>query len=116
MCWLGTARIVSTFKWPFWEAFENAEFEGGPMDIIMTGDDQEAKDTVLRLFSASPWRVLDGGGLAQARFTERMTLFCGQLGAKYGYLPRVGWRLLGEPWQPGVKDAFATTVERWNRP
>src|SRR3546814_8959003 len=30
--WPG-ARIVSTFKWPFWEAFENDEFEGGPMDI-----------------------------------------------------------------------------------
>src|SRR3546814_7348443 len=28
--WPG-ARIVSTFKWPFWEAFENDEFEGGPM-------------------------------------------------------------------------------------
>ena len=109
------ARIVSTFKWPFWEAFENADFDGGPMDIIMTGDDQEAKDTALALFSASPWRFLDGGGLAQARFTERMTLFCGQLAAKYGYLPRVGWRLLGEPWQGGVKDAYATIVDRWDR-
>jgi predicted dinucleotide-binding enzyme len=110
------ARIVSTFKWPFWEAFENADFEGGPMDVVMTGDDQEAKDIALELFSASPWRFLDGGGLAQARFTERMTLFCGQLAAKYGYLPRVGWRLLGEPWQGGVKDAYATIVERWDRP
>lgn len=113
--WPG-ARIVSTFKWPFWEAFENADFEGGPMDIVMTGDDQAAKDIVVELFNATPWRVLDGGGLAQARFTERMTLFCGQLAAKYGYLPRVGWRLLGEPWQGGVKDAYATIVERWDRP
>jgi len=90
--WPG-ARIVSTFKWPFWEAFENHAFEGGPMDVVYTGDDQAAKETVLELFKASPWRFLDGGGLAQARFTERMTLFCGQLAARYGYLPRVGWRL-----------------------
>src|SRR3546814_398742 len=91
--WPG-ARIVSTFKWPFWEAFENDEFEGGPMDIIYTGDDEDAKRVVLDLFSASRWRFLDGGDLASARFTERMTLFAGRLAAKNGYLPRVGWRLL----------------------
>ena len=113
--WPG-ARIVSTFKWPFWEAFENAEFDGGPMDIVMTGDDDQAKAVVLDLFRASPWRFLDGGGLAQARFTERMTLFAGQLAAKYGYLPRVGWRLLGEPWQAGVNDAYADIVQRWDAP
>jgi predicted dinucleotide-binding enzyme len=110
-----SARIVSTFKWPFWEAFENAEFEGGPMDIIYTGDDAAAKAIVLELFEASPWRFLDGGGLSQARFTERMTLFCGQLAARYGYLPRVGWRLLGEPWEGGVKDVYAPIINRWDR-
>jgi hypothetical protein len=110
------ARIVSIFKWPFWESFENNEFEGGPMDVIYTGDDQEAKAIVLELFKASPWRFLDGGGLAQARFTERMTLFCGQLGARYGYLPRVGWRLLGEPWSGGRSDTYANIIQRWDRP
>jgi len=108
-------RIVSIFKWPFWEAFENHSFEGGPMDIIYTGDDAAAKEIVLDLFKASPWRFLDGGGLAQARFTERMTLFCGQLAARYGYLPRVGWRLLGEPWTGGVKDAYGDIIQRWDR-
>jgi len=112
--WPG-ARIVSAFKWPFWEAFENHEFDGGPMDVVYTGDDDAAKRVVLELFRASPWRLLDGGGLAQARFTERMTLFCGQLAARYGYLPRVGWRLLGEPWEPGVKDAYRDVVQRWDR-
>ncbi|WP_026605581.1 NADPH-dependent F420 reductase [Methylocapsa acidiphila] len=112
--WPGT-RIVSTFKWPFWEAFENHEFEGGPMDVIYTGNDLAAKEVVLELFRASPWRFLDGGGLEQARFTERMTLFSGQLAARYGYLPRVGWRLLGEPWEAGVKDAYRDIVQRWDR-
>lgn len=113
--WPG-ARIVSTFKWPFWEAFENAEFEGGPMDIVYTGNDEEAKRVVLELFKASPWRFLDGGNLESARFTERMTLFAGRLAAKYGYLPRVGWRLLGEPWTMGEKDAYKDIIDRWNRP
>ena len=109
------ARIVSIFKWPFWEAFENAEFEGGPMDVVHTGDDDEAKAVVLELFRASPWRFLDGGGLEQARFTERMTLFAGQLAARQGYLPRVGWRLLGEPWEPGVNDAYGHIIQRWDK-
>ena len=113
--WPG-ARIVSTFKWPFWEAFDSPDFDGGPMDIIMTGDDLEAKKTVLELFHATPWRFLDGGGLSQARYTERMTLFCGQLAAKYGFLPRVGWRLLGEAWEPNVHDKYADIVNRWDRP
>jgi len=113
--WPGT-RIVSTFKWPFWEAFDSPDFDGGPMDIIMTGDDLEAKKTVLELFHATPWRFLDGGGLSQARYTERMTLFCGQLAAKYGFLPRVGWRLLGEAWEPNVHDKYADIVNRWDRP
>jgi len=85
------------------------------MDVIYTGDDSAAKEIVLELFRASPWRFVDGGGLEQARFTERMTLFCGQLAARYGYLPRVGWRLLGEPWEAGVKDAYRHIVQRWNR-
>lgn len=110
------ARIVSTFKWPFWEAFEHPDFEGGPMDIIHTGNDDEAKAVVLELFKASPWRFLDGGGLESARFTERMTLFAGRLAAANGYLPRVGWRLLGEPWTPGEKDPYRRIVDRWDRP
>jgi len=109
-------RIVSIFKWPFWEAFENHTFEGGPMDIVYTGDDADAKEHVLDLFKASSWRFLDGGGLENARFTERMTLFCGQLAARYGYLPRAGWRLLGEPWEGGIKDAYGDIIQRWDRP
>jgi predicted dinucleotide-binding enzyme len=110
------ARIVSTFKWPFWEAFENPDFEGGPLDVVYTGDDEGAKMIMLELFRASPWRFLDGGDLTAARFTERMTLFSGRLAARYGYLPRVGWRLVGEPWEGGKKDAYAHVVERWDRP
>lgn len=109
---LPESRIVSIFKWPFWEAFENPDFEGGPMDIVYTGDDEGAKKAALELFKAAPFRFLDGGGLANARYTERMTLFAGILGAKLGYLPRVGWRLMGEPWTPAVKDAYAHMLKR----
>lgn len=107
---LPTSRIVSIFKWPFWEAYENPAFEGGPMDIIYTGDDASAKTIALELFKAAPFRFLDGGPLIHARYTERMTLFAGLVGKPLGYLPRVGWRLLGEPWTPGEKDAYAHII------
>ena len=33
-----------------------------------------------------------------------MTLFSGELGQRYGYFPRMNWRLLGEPWKRGQAD------------
>jgi hypothetical protein len=45
-----------------------------------------------------------------ARIVERMILFGMELGARMGYLPRVGWRLLGEPWVAGEKDIWARTL------
>lgn len=113
--WPG-ARIVSAFKYAYWEAFENPDFDGGPMDVIYTGDDPDAKAVLLELFRASPWRFLDGGDLASARYTERMTLFLGRLSARYGFGPRLGWRVLGGPWEGGKHDAYAHIIERWNRP
>ena len=109
------ARIVSIFKWPFWEAFDVPEFDGGPLDIVYSGNDADAKQVVLELFRSSPWRFLDGGGLEAARFTERMTLFAARLASSLGYLPRTGWRLLGEPWSPGEQDRYAAIVQRWDR-
>lgn len=67
----------------------------------MVGDDAEAKRRFLALVEGSPFRYVDGGRLANARVVERMTLFSGELGQRYGYFPRMTWRFLGEPWTPG---------------
>src|SRR5262249_35797493 len=53
------------------------------------------------LVDGSPFRYVDAGRLANAPIVERMTLFSGELGQRYGYFPRMSWRLLGEPWTPG---------------
>ena len=45
----------------------------------------------------SPFRYVDAGNLANARFVERMTLFAAELGQREGFFPRMNWRLLGEP-------------------
>lgn len=39
-----------------------------------------------------------------ARTIERMTLLSGELGQRYGYFPRMNYKLLGEPWSRGQAD------------
>jgi 8-hydroxy-5-deazaflavin:NADPH oxidoreductase len=98
------ARIVGAFKNVWWEVFDQPTFDGQPSDVYVVSDDEEAKRTFLALVDGSPFRYVDAGRLANARVVERMTLFSGELGQRYGYFPRMNWRLLGEPWVRGQAD------------
>ena len=99
------ARLVGAFKNVWWEVFDRPCFDGAPSDVYVVGDDEDAKRQFLALVDGSPFRFVDAGRLANARIVERMTLFSGELGQRYGYFPRMNWRLLGEPWTPGQADA-----------
>jgi predicted dinucleotide-binding enzyme len=101
------ARVVGAFKNVWWEVFDQPLFEGAPSDVYVVGDNADAKREFLALVDGSPFRYLDAGRLANARFVERMTLFSGELGQRYGYFPRMNWRLLGEPWTPGQANRLA---------
>ena len=98
------ARIVGAFKNVWWEVFDAPEFDGAPSDVYVVADDEPAKQHFLSLVAGAPFRFVDAGRLANARVVERMTLFSGELGQRYGYFPRMNWRLLGEPWTPGQAD------------
>jgi predicted dinucleotide-binding enzyme len=104
------SRVVGIFKNVAWEAFENPQFPEGTADVFAVGDDGPAKQAVCALFTPSAFRIVDAGRLANARFVERMTLFAMELASRMGYVPRFGWKLLGEPWVPGVKDAWAKAL------
>ncbi len=99
------ARLVGAFKNVWWKVFDRPCFDGAPSDVYVVGDDEDAKRQFLALVDGSPFRYVDAGRLANARIVERMTLFSGELGQRYGYFPRMNWRLLGEPWTPGQADA-----------
>ena len=103
-------RVVGIFKNVAWEAFENPRFPEGVSDVFVVGDDSRAKREVMELFTPSSFRLVDAGALTNARIVERMTLLGMELGHRMGYLPRVGWKLLGEPWVPGAKDVWAKTL------
>jgi predicted dinucleotide-binding enzyme len=106
------ARVVGAFKNVWWEVFDQPEFDGRPSDVFVVSDDPAAKAEFLALVEGSPFRYIDAGRLANARFVERMTLFIAELGLRHGYFPRMNWRLLGEPWKPGQADQFAALIAR----
>ena len=98
------ARVVGAFKNVWWEVFDQPLFDGKPSDVYVVSNDDDAKQEFLALVDGSPFRYVDAGQLANARIVERMTLFSGELGQRYGYFPRMTWRLLGEPWTRGQAD------------
>jgi predicted dinucleotide-binding enzyme len=107
---LPQSTVVGAFKNVFWETFENPDFAEGHSDVYVISDDAVAKREVMALFAKSPFRLVDAGRLSNARTIERMTLLAAELGARHGFLPRVGWRFLGEPWKAGIKDKFAHVI------
>lgn len=106
------ARLVGAFKNVWWEVFDQPDFDGEPSDVFVVGDDEEAKRRFFALVEGSPFRYIDAGRLANARFVERMTLFSAELGQRYRYFPRMNWRLLGEPWNPGQADRVHDLIAR----
>ncbi|GII77745.1 NADPH-dependent F420 reductase [Sphaerisporangium rufum] len=101
---LPETRVVGAFKNVWWEVFDAPEFDGTVSDVYVVSDDEEAKGQVIALGEGTPFRHLDAGRLANARTVERMTLLSGELGPRYGFFPRMNYKLLGEPWTPGQAD------------
>jgi predicted dinucleotide-binding enzyme len=91
------ARVVGAFKNVFAEVFDAPDFDGLRSDVLVVGDDDEAKQAFLELAADTPFRYLDAGGLVHARTIERLTLLTGRLGRQIGSYPRMNWRLLGAP-------------------
>lgn len=98
------ARVVGAFKNVWWEVFDQPLFDGKTSDVLVVSDDDKARREFLALVEGTPFRYLDAGSLKNARVVERMTLFSGELGTRYGYFPRMNWRLLGETWKLGQSD------------
>ncbi|MEU6582419.1 hypothetical protein [Nocardia sp. NPDC046763] len=91
-----TAHVVGAFKNIFWVVFDQPQFPEGVSDLLVTGDDDTAKTTVMRLLGPLPFRVLDGGALRNNRVIGRMTLLSREIAVRYDHYPRVAYRLLGQ--------------------
>jgi 8-hydroxy-5-deazaflavin:NADPH oxidoreductase len=104
------ARVVGAFKNVWWEVFDAPRFDEQVSDVFVVSDDAEAKATVLKLTENTPFRYIDAGRLSNARTIERMTLLSGELGQRYGYFPRMNYKLLGEPWKIGQCDQLSHLI------
>lgn len=91
-----SAHVVGAFKNIFWVIFDQPVFPEGAADVLVTGDDEAAKATVMRLLDPLPFRVLDGGVLRNNRVIERMTLLSREVAVRYNHYPRVAYRMLGQ--------------------
>lgn len=92
---LPEARVVGAFKHVFAEVFDAPEFDGVRSDVLVVGDDGQAKAELVELAHGTPFRYLDAGPLRNARTIERLTLITGRLGRQLEVYPRMNWRLLG---------------------
>lgn len=108
------SRVVGAFKNVWWECFDAPTFESTLSDVFVVSDDAEAKAEFLKLVESTPFRYIDAGRLTNARIIERMTLLSGELGQRYGYFPRMNYKLLGEPWTPGQADRVGSLIASGN--
>lgn len=105
-----TIEILGTFKNVWWEVFDAPTFGNTVSDVFVVSDDAQAKAEFLKLVEDTPFRYIDAGRLANARTIERITLLSGELGQRYGYFPRMNYKLLGEAWTPGQRDRLAALI------
>lgn len=91
------ARVVGAFKNVFWEVLDHPEFGEELSDVLVTGDDAQAKAQFMRLAERTPFRYLDAGPLVNSRTVERLTFITSSLGRQLGSYPRMNWRLLTQP-------------------
>lgn len=87
--------VIGAFKNTFWKVFEQPLQAGMASDVFVTGDHEQAKNTVLQVFDQLPFRFLDAGSIVNNRVIERMTLFSRELALRYNHYPHVSWKLWG---------------------
>lgn len=90
-------RVVGAFKNVFWGVFDQPRFGETLSDVLVTGDDGEAKAEFLRLASGTPFRYLDAGPIIHSRTVERLTFITSSLGRQLNSFPRMNWHLLTQP-------------------
>lgn len=87
-------RVVGAFKNVFWEVFDQPLYGSTLSDVLVTGDDEQAKEQFFELIDGTPFRYLDVGPLRHSRTVERLTFITSRAGQQLGAYPRMNWRLL----------------------
>jgi predicted dinucleotide-binding enzyme len=68
------AKVVKAFNTTFAGTLVTGQVAGQPLDVLMAGDDADAKATVSQLISSGGLRAVDAGPLQRARQLEALGL------------------------------------------
>jgi 8-hydroxy-5-deazaflavin:NADPH oxidoreductase len=82
--WLPGARVVKCFNIVGNQYMVHPAFDGGPPDMFIAGDDEEAKKTVTAFLQQFGWSVVDIGGIEGARLLEPMCILWVLYGIRTG--------------------------------
>jgi 8-hydroxy-5-deazaflavin:NADPH oxidoreductase len=66
------ARVVKAFNTTFAATLVAGEVAGQPLDVLIAGDDEDAKSTVRALVESAGMRAIDVGPLRRARQLEHL--------------------------------------------
>ena len=91
----GSAHVVKAFNTTFAGTLASGEVAGQPLDVLIAGDDVDAKRTVVSLVEAGGMRPLDVGPLTRARQLEHAGLLHiaiqDALGSGFGSALKLVW-------------------------
>lgn len=68
------ARVVKAFNTVGNALMVNPELQGGPPDMFLCGDDEDAKKIVTQICKHFGWEAIDMGGIESSRYLEPLCL------------------------------------------
>jgi 8-hydroxy-5-deazaflavin:NADPH oxidoreductase len=88
------ARVVKAFNTTFAGTLVEGQVAGQPLDVLIAGDDEEAKETVAQLARDGGLRAIDVGPLERARQLEGLGFLGITLQQPLGLNFRSAWKLI----------------------
>jgi 8-hydroxy-5-deazaflavin:NADPH oxidoreductase len=88
------ARVVKAFNTTFAGTLVDGQVAGQPLDVLIAGDDQEAKGTVAQLVRDGGLRAIDVGPLDRARQLEGLGFLGMMLQQPLGLNFQSAWKLI----------------------
>jgi 8-hydroxy-5-deazaflavin:NADPH oxidoreductase len=89
------SAVVKAFNTVFASRLGSPTEGGEPLDVLIAGDDADAKATVGALAGSLGFKVIDAGGLRMARTLEEMAFLNIGLNASNGWAWQSAWKLVG---------------------
>ena len=88
------ARVVKAFNTTFSGTLVEGQVAGQPLDVLIAGDDEEAKETVAQLVRDGGLRAIDVGPLERARQLEGLGFLGITLQQPLGLNFQSAWKLI----------------------